>query len=274
MIPIAVLGLAAHDYFLMPENFFLHKGDKLDVHLITGDQFTKLEEIKYLPSKTTKFMLYDGSKKVDLTKVAKDSAAPVIDYTMENTGQVLLEMNRGYEFKQVSRDTYAEFLSNEGFDKLSEKVKSANQFRIREKYTSYLKTLISVDDHDGNAYEKVLNDDFEIILKDNPYKKKYGDDMTMQLKYKGKPAAAAQVTLYIRTTAANVYPQKLITGKNGEATFTMTREGVYMLRSVFVMPTSDKDADYESWLTSYTFSFSSTDEMPNTYKEFGFGNKH
>jgi len=35
-----------------------------------------------------------------------------------------------------------------------------------------------------------------------------------------------------------------------------------------------KEADYESWVASYTFSFSNHNDAPNTYKEFGFGDKH
>ncbi len=267
------LSAANHDYFLLPENFFLHKGDKINLHLISGDLFTKDEEIGYQPAKTAKFMLYEGSKKTDLTKVAKDTAQPIISYTMLNAGQALVEMTRGFEFSDYSRDRYAQFLADQGLDKLSEKVKSGNQFRIKEKYTRYLKTLISVDNQDGSAYEKVLNDDYEIILKNNPYNKKYGDDMSAVLKFMGKPAKNAPVELYIKTTA-NVYTQNLITDAKGEVTFTMSREGIYLLRSVRIEATTDKDADFESWWASYTFPFSSSDELPNSYKEFGFGNKH
>ena len=274
-IVTAAILLAAtnHDFFLLPENFFLHKGDKLDVHLLSGDIFTKDEEIKYQPAKTTKLMLYEGSKKTDLTKVAKDSAAPVLNYAMMNTGQALLEMTRGIEFSDYSRDRFASFLADQGLDKLSEKVKGGNQFRIKEKYTRYLKTLVSVDNHDGNTYEKVLNDDYEIILKDNPYDKKYGDDLSAELKFKGKPAKGVSMALYIKTTKT-VYTQNLMTDAKGEVTFTMSREGIYMLRSVRIEPTTDKDADFESWWASYTFPFSSSDELPNSYKEFGFGDKH
>ena len=275
LILVAVVSFAAatHDFFLLPEAFFLHKGDKLNLHLISGDMFTKDEEIGYQPAKTTKFMLYEGSKKTDLTKAAKDTAVPVLNYAMLNSGQALLDMTRGYEFADYSRDKFAQFLADQGLDKLSEKVKSETQFRIKEKYTRYLKTLISVDDHDGSAYEKVLNDDYEIILKDNPYRKKYGDDMVAMLKFKGKPVKGANVTLYIKTTA-RVYPQALITDAKGEVTFTMSREGVYLLRSVRIEATKDKDADFESWWASYTFPFSSSDELLNSYREFGFGDKH
>ncbi|HAL82409.1 MAG TPA: hypothetical protein DCO83_09360 [Mucilaginibacter sp.] len=276
LILAAAIGLAAttHDYFLLPENFFMHKGNKLNLHLLGGDVFTKQEEIGYQASKTSSFMLYQGKKKIDLIKVAKDSAAPVITYTMVNSGQGLIDMTRATEFVDASRDSYADYLSQAGLDKLAEKVKSGNQFRIKEKYTRYMKTLFSVDDHDGGVYDKDLNDVYEIILKDNPYNKKYGEDMSAIIKFKGKPESGASVNLYIKSIGGNVYSQNLTADKKGEVTFTMSREGIYMLRSTLIEPTKDKNADFESWWASYTFPFSSSDEVPNTYKEFGFGNVH
>lgn len=276
VIAAAVITIAAttHDLFLLPEFFFMHKGDKLNLHLLEGDQFVKQAEIGYQHHKVTGFMLYDGPKKVDLTLLAKDSSKTLVDYAMEYSGQTLIDMNRGIEYSDATRDNFSDFLSAQGYDKLAQKVKSSNQFRIKEKHTRYLKTLFSVDNHDGNAYQKVLNDDFEIILKDNPYNKKYGDDMNALIKFKGKPAQGLTVNLYIKGITGNIYTQNLVTDKQGEVTFTMSREGVFMLRTVLIVPTTDKDADFVSWWASYTFPFSSTDDMPNTYKEFGFGDKH
>jgi hypothetical protein len=276
LVLAAAIGLAAttHDYFLLPENFFMHKGDKLNLHLVGGDVFTKQEEIGYQPGKTSSFILYQGKKKIDLIKVAKDSATPIISYTMVNSGQGLIDMTRATEFVDASRDSYGDYLSQAGLDKLAEKVKSGNQFRIKEKYTRYMKTLFSVDDHDGGVYNKDLNDVYEIILKDNPYNKKYGEDMSAIVKFKGRPESGATVNLYIKSISGNVYSQNLTADKKGEVTFTMSREGIYMLRSTMIEPTKDKNADFESWWASYTFPFSSSDEVPNTYKEFGFGNVH
>jgi uncharacterized GH25 family protein len=276
LILAAVIAIAAttHDFFLLPESFFLHKGDKLNLHLIEGDQFSGQNELSYLHRKINKFMLYQGNKKIDLSVLAKDSSKNLVDYTMDISGQAVVDMNRITEYSDASRDNFSEFLSNQGYDKLAEKVKTGNQFRLKEKHTRYLKTLISVDNHDGNAYEKELNDDFEIILKDNPYNKKYGDDMSAKVKFKGKPAPGLTVNLYIKGLTGNVYPQTLTTDKKGELTFTMSREGIYMLRAAIIVPTTDKDADFVSWWASYTFPFSSTDDVLSTYKEFGFGNKH
>lgn len=276
LVLVAFLSIAAttHDFFLLPEFFFMHKGDNINLHLIEGDQFVKQNEIKYQHRKTTKFMVYDGTKKVDLTLVAKDSAKTLADYTFSNSGQALIEMNRGIEYSDASRDNFSDFLTAQGYDKLAEKVKTSNQFRIKEKHTRFMKTLVAVDNHDGNAYQKDLLNDFEIILKDNPFKRKYGDDLTAQVKFKGKAEKGLTVNLYIKSISGNVYTQTMVTDAKGEVTFSMSREGVFMIRSVMVVPTTDKDADFVSWWASYTFPFSSSDDMPNTYKQFGFGDIH
>jgi len=69
----------------------------------------------------------------------------------------------------------------------------------------------------------------------------------VQLLFKGKPAKNEQMTLYIKSLGGNVYTQTYTTDDKGEATITMSREGIYMLRNVHVEPTTDKDADYVSW---------------------------
>jgi len=71
-----------------------------------------------------------------------------------------------------------------------------------------------------------------------------------------------------------VFVQKLMSDKQGLIFFKLTREGIYMLRSMHMEEAKEKKADYDAWLTTYTFAFSSVNEMPSTYKEFGFGNKH
>jgi hypothetical protein len=271
----ALLAISAtHDYFLLPESFFLHKGDKLNLHLVEGDQFVKQGEVGFHAARGLSFMLISGKKKADLTSFARDSGALLLNYPLENTGQQLISVTTGVDHSNYSRDAYADFLNTLGYDKLADKVKNGNQFRVKEKYARYMKTLFSVEDHDGNDYEKVLNEASEIVLKDNPYKKRYGEDLVAQLLFDGKPAKGEQVTLYIKSLGGNVYSQNYTTDDKGEVTITMSREGIFMLRNVHVEPTKDKDADYVSWWTTYTFQFSSSDDVLNSYKEFGFGDIH
>jgi uncharacterized GH25 family protein len=275
LILLSIIGLTAFsaDHFLLPESFFLHKGDQLNVHLLMGENFNRDGEYKYSAARTTKFNLYEGSKKTDLTKVAKDSAAPVLSYKLVNSGLALVEMNTKGEFNSTPRDEFLTYLTDQGFDTLSQKLVNTAKLNFTEKQNHFLKTLFTVDNPGGNVYEKDLGSEFEIILKQNPFKKNYGDDMSALVNFKGKPMKNCAVTLYVKTGSGNVHPQKLSTDATGLIYFTLTRDGIYLLRAVNIQPT-DKDADYETWNTSYTFAFSNRNDMPNTYKEFGFGDKH
>ena len=41
------LQASAQDNILIPENFYLHKGDKLTMHLISANQFIKQDELGF-----------------------------------------------------------------------------------------------------------------------------------------------------------------------------------------------------------------------------------
>lgn len=274
LVMFAFLGLVSFipDHFLMPENFYLHKGEKFNLHLLSGENLVKEREVPYAAKQTTKFMIYEGSKKTDLAPLTKNDATPILNYGIQNSGLVLVQMNSN-ELNEIPREDFLPYLTEQGYDEIADKLKNSNALNFTEKYNRYLKTLITVDDPSGNAYEKVLNDDFEIILKKNPYKLNYGDDITALVNFKGKPFTG-QVMLYIKTESGNVYPQKLASDAAGKVYFSVSREGIYLLRATKFEASKGKEADYESWVASYTFSFSNRNDAPNTYKEFGFGDKH
>ncbi len=278
LIPIlcltTALSASAQDNILVPENFILHKGDNLSLHLITANQFIKQSELKYDAAKTAKFDIYVGAKKADLASLVKPADSTLVSFKTDNEGLNTISMVRKPILDDIESDDLVKLLEDEGFAQYIEKAKSSAKDSFRERYTWYMKSLIEVEKNSGNNFDKPLNDEYEIVLKDNPYKGNYGDDIRAQVRLKGKPLVNAIVILYVKTLGGNVFAQKLSSDKEGFVYFKLSREGVYLMRSLYIEPSKDKGIDYESWLTSYTFAFSSSNEMPNTYKEFGFGNKH
>ena len=166
---LTTLKVSAQDYILLPENFFLHKGDKLALHLISANQFLKPDEVKYEASKTAKFMAYAGSKRADLMSVAKEGASPIVSFPVENEGLTEFEMVRRPVSDDIERDDFLKILEDEGLTKEAEKAKNGSKDSFTEKYTWYLKSLVQVDKTSGKVLGKPLNDELEIILKDNPY---------------------------------------------------------------------------------------------------------
>jgi uncharacterized GH25 family protein len=275
LFSLIITKASAQDYVLLPEKFILHKGDSLKLHLITANQFTKQYELKYETSKTAKFMLMAGSKKTDLLTMAKDSASPIISIPMGNEGLNMISMVRKSITDDIESDDFIKMLEDEGFTQYAEKAKNGSKDSFREKYTWYMKSLVEVEKNSANNFDKPLNEDFEIILKDNPYKGSYGADIIAQVKLRGKAVANVNVMMYVKTPdGRNIFAQKLSSDKEGQVYFKLSREGIYLLRALYTEPSKEKGADFETWMSSYSFGFSSSNEMPNSYKEFGFGNKH
>lgn len=262
------LGANAQDNYLVAEKFAVNKGEKLNIHLLYGDQFKNDGELRYDGSITSKFMLYSGGKKIDVIKASKDSAAPVLSYPVPSQGIAMVDMVRQIPPTAIDRDVYAAFLSNEGMAKLAETVNNSNQSRFTEKKTSYMKTLVKVDKNSGGDFDKPAGDDYEIVLKSNPYKLNYGEDITAIIYIKGKPApASVPLDVFVKTRSGSIYPQKLQTNAKGEVAITASREGIYLLRCSQTIPSTGSDADFESIQAAMTFVFASENDSPNSYDE-------
>src|ERR1700761_6449469 len=89
-----VIGLfvKASDYILMPENFFMHKGDMFRLHLQMAEYFDKQKEVDYQPAQPPKLFMHEGSKSTDLKSSVKDTGAVLLSYKMENSGLYMVEL--------------------------------------------------------------------------------------------------------------------------------------------------------------------------------------
>jgi len=278
-ILLVTAGFAANaqSYYLMPEKFYLQKGDKLSLHVMTtNDDFTKQSDVKYQAAKTSEFTLYQGKKKTDLKPMAAptDSIAPIVSYTANEEGLILVSMTTAPASSEMTRSKFLRTLDESDPDNLADKIKNSNQLYYKLKFNSYMKSLVEVGEAGGKGFEKPLNQDYEIVLKQNPYKFNYGDDISALVLFKGKPMPNANVILTVKTVGGNIFPQKLSSDATGLIYFKLSREGIYALNSVHSEQSKDKTADFENWHTTFTFAFSSSNDLPNSYKEFGFGNAH
>jgi hypothetical protein len=168
---LLIIGFAAssQDFFLLPGNFYMKKGDKLSLHLLSGNEFVKEGEYKYESAKISKFVLHEGKKQTDLSKSPKDTSANILNYKLESAGLSTIEIVKT-ESVESERNKFIKYLTSEGLDKIAEDAKTNNQQYFVEKTTRYLKTLVMVDKPTDREFDKPLNENYEIVIKQNPYK--------------------------------------------------------------------------------------------------------
>ncbi len=248
------LSVIAHDFFLLPDDFFLRKGDQLKVKLFVGDEFKDLKERKYESTKTNVFRLH-GSKVLDLKPLSQDSVMPILDYKMQEEGLALVEMTRNYADISMTKENFIEYLEEERLNKMDEEIKTSDKTNFKEKYTRYLKTLVNVEKPNGSLYAEKLGHELEIILNKNPYKTRYGDDISATIFFKKKPLPGAAIEVLVKSGQHEAHITPLTTDKEGTIFFKLNREGVYLIRMVYMEKSKDAGVDYESWWASYSFGF-------------------
>lgn len=255
LIFISALATLAHDYFLLPADFFLKKGDNLKVALMVGDEFKGLEERKYQSSITKSFSLHNGKKPVDFLAISTDSMVPILTYKTTEPGLHLLEMSRNYASITLKKEDFLNYLVEEGLLKIQDSLIKSPQLSFTEKYTRYLKTLVSVDKPTGGVYNEKVGHQLEILLDNNPYKLNYGDDLSATILFKDKPLKNATAELVVKSGDGKVHVTKVNSDVNGKVYFKVNREGTYLLRLVYMQACKDKSADFESWWASYSFAY-------------------
>lgn len=254
----------AHDYFLLPDKFFLKRGDTIVCRLFVGDDFTvELEERpihKYIMTKfdwTTPGLTKGGKPHTyDLLSDAKDSTMPVLRQTVIKNGLGLLSVNRRYAHITFGRKKFLSYLKAEHLDEINAAFPSstaAHKDSIREKYTRYIKTLFMVGQPAGEVYKQRLGQTLEIILLQNPYKAKRGGTVTAQVFFRDKPLENGSVEALCKDSSGHVTKELIKTDSRGQVQFRLTTPGTWMVRLTHMIVSNDTDADYESFWASYTF---------------------
>lgn len=251
-----IVPLFAHDYWLQPEKFILAKGDTLAVHLYVGDELKVDIERPLQKNMTPRFELHTPDGIIDLRSLQADSVQPVVKRAVDFVGQGLLVMNRDFAFIELTPEQFSDYLRHEGLEEIEAlRAKMDKRTKERERYARFIKSLIQVDkNNQGELYNKVVGQKLEIVLLQNPFLAKPGDELAAKILFEGKPLPDKSVMALYKDQQGQVKVFKSITNKNGVAQFKLTGPGMWVIRLVHLLPCKGcNDVDWESFWASYSF---------------------
>ena len=274
---IAVLVLAAsllvagvaysHDIWLRPDQFRIARGQTLTLRQFSGIELENAEEVELLRLSTPTFRLVTPTGTVDLLDELPDMRTqavimPVLERALDFDGLALVTMEHAFIHTGFTADKFVEYLEHEEYNVDDFKDRLAGRIFELERYARTMKTLIRVGDSvDGNAYRRVLAQRIEIVLRQNPYLLELGDELEARVLFDGNPLQDRAVMAFNKTAGGSVTKTTTRTDANGVATFTLDREGVWLLRLVHLRPCEEPvddtcdGADWESFWASFTFNF-------------------
>lgn len=250
------LRVAAHEYWLEPDSFFVKAGQQTGIHLFVGQALKKDEERTYRGSQVTSFQMFSPMGNFDLRSMADEDKSPILRFGGERPGAYLLDLERGWSYITLDGDKFEDYLREEGMEYIiAERARLGESGKPgRERYSRSIKTLLQIGDVLGGSAKERAWSKLEIVPLDNPYSRKAGDKIGFQFWFDGRPLANKTVFADNRD-GIQFSTIKLTTDANGKVSFKLATRGVWLIRSVHMQRCEKKcgDSDWESFWATFTF---------------------
>lgn len=250
------LSVNAHDYWFEPDNFFPNVNDSVILRMQLGTNLIIEEERPYQLKRTVSFKLFSARSSLDLSDKSADGAIPVSKFFVGSAGTYLLGMERNPVTNILEAEKFREYLADEGLTKVIEERErrgETGKFGY-ERYSRYIKSLISVGGKNDSTYKKNLGFKLEIVPLENPYTKKNGESLKFKILFNGQPLVDTAVAAYNRNTS-KVSIKKLQTDKNGVVRVALDQSGFWLVRLVKMERCRQdcEEIDWESYWASLSF---------------------
>jgi len=254
----AVLPLAGHDLYMMPEKFVVPPGAQLRVLFQNGDAFPKgSNSVKPERLRNTRLLSRAGSADFDnITDLKTHTTAMV---RVPGAGLAILTAHTIPTFIRLEAEKFKSYLTHENLTaplKWRQDHGEAGKPGL-ERYSKYVKSLIQSGQTDGYFAERA-GLTIEIIPEADPYLLHAGAKLPVQVLFRGKPAANVAVeSAWLEKGVAKI----VVVGRTdaaGKVIVPVKASGPHRLHAIVMERCAEpKIADWESFWASLTFEIPS-----------------
>ncbi|WP_375434176.1 DUF4198 domain-containing protein [uncultured Hymenobacter sp.] len=260
LFAIVALTAAAHEFWLMPPQFFVVPGTTLNLHLFVGENFTG-ERWAGKSNRVTRLAHYTPPGLEDLLAAATtaDTLQPNVTFAQPGTHMVVLATNNS--FITLEAEKFNAYLKEDGLDYilLQRQQRGTLNKPGREAYSRCAKTLVQVGNpttsDTARAWSRPTGLALELVPEQNPYALRIGSSLTIRVLADGQPKGGQLVQVWQRSAGQPVKITKLYSNQNGRVLFRLTNPGQYMVSAVQMVPASLPEAEWQSNWSTLTFGF-------------------
>lgn len=239
-------GCFAHDLYLTVQNGKVCAGIGEDFpasqNAITADRFSY-------------FRVIDATGKQTPLKGKVDERQKQFCAPVPAAKTFIADMTVPPRFIKLSGKDFTEYIHGEGLKQVEEeraryKHTNADGRELYSRYTKLLKGPL------GAVATKPLGHTLDIVPERDPAALKAGDELTVQVLFKGKPLPDAQVAALWANAkmVGHAYPISTRTDANGKAKIKIDRAGWWYVRLIYMEPAqNDPDFEWRSYFGTMSF---------------------
>jgi uncharacterized GH25 family protein len=253
IVLVSSLIVHAHEFWIQPDKYVYNIGDKLSIAFKVGENFLG-EPWDLKKNRIEKIELHNSQKSKNLATSVKTDEKENLSIPLTEEGTHLLVMESNNAFIELEAEKFNTYLEEDGHDEAiayREKNNRTSQ-SAKELYSRHAKLLVQVGAVRDDTFKKRVGLPIEIIPDQNPYSLKVGAPIKFRIFFQGKPLFGAKVKVWNfynnRTTTQNIYSQQ-----DGWIETRISTPGRWMVSVVKMVPSKDKQADWQSYWGSLVF---------------------
>jgi hypothetical protein len=252
---LAATRLAAHEFWIEPQDFTPEAGAPLVADLRVGDRLEGAT-YSYVPPNFTRFEILLGDSVLPVQGRAGDS--PALSMTVPGEGlAVIVHVTRDYSLTYKDWETFLRFTAHKDFDwaPARHEARGLPREAVRERYSRHAKSLVALGAGAGADREAGLLT--EIVALANPYTDDLSEGLPVRVLYRGAPRVDTQVEIFDRAPDGTVSVSTTRTDAEGRAVVPVQKGHVYLIDSVVLeerVPATPEAPAWESLWASLTFA--------------------
>lgn len=280
----AILLLCSHDMFLKLDNYFLEPNTQATIQLFNGT-FDKSENVIDRNRMLDVSLVGNGQRiQVDSTQWTEKDSITFLNFTTGNSGTWVAGVSTAPRNIALDAKSFNDYLAHDGVVDMLEwrKNNGALEEDAVEKYSKHVKTIFQVGDSLSEDWNTELGYPIEFIPLENPYDLHAGHSLKVKLLYDGKPLANQLVIIGSKTTRESTTTEhshdggephthesgetadhdhnaglQLRTNEAGILEFKIASEGIWHLRTIYMVQSEEEGLTHESNWATLTFAVGS-----------------
>lgn len=247
-------GLAAHDFWLVPEFFRVPTGWDLHVAAQTGMEFPESESA-VSPERIAEAKLVAASGSVAVERAAQVGRSLMLEARPTAAGQWWVAVALHPRAIRLTAEQFNDYLAHEGLPHVlaERKAQGLAQRDAHERYTKFAKALVQAGEGGAPVFSRPVGHAIEFVPLNDPLALHAGEELAARLLFRGQPLAGAVV--FAGRAGAGAGPTaQATTDAGGVARFPLYVPGRWYLKAIHMLRAPEGSGfDYESWWATLSF---------------------
>jgi ABC-type nickel/cobalt efflux system permease component RcnA len=267
---LAFVVFSSHDMYLKLDRYFLEPHSAASIMLLNGTFEASENTIDRNRMLDVSLVGHGKRSPVDSTQWREDGMMTVLDFTTGDAGTWVAGVSTGPRNIEMAAADFNAYLEHDGVLDELEWRRTNDQLAADavEKYSKHVKTIFQVGGTTTDDWKTPLDYPIEFIPLSNPYDLHIGDELEVKLLFRGE-ALRDQIVIVGSSGQLHTHDHEhaeeaahhhhhedaqLRTDQDGKLRIKLAEEGIWYLRTIFMIQAFEDGLTHESNWATLTFA--------------------